>query len=253
MKKDFKVLDYVYEIDIDLVKENPDNPRTITEKEFKKLKKNLQKFPEMLKKRPVVVVSDESGGFIVLGGNMRLQGLKRLKYDKIPVGIADNWTEEQKAEFVVLDNASFGKWDFDVLGNLYDIDQLSELGVEVPTIKNTELLSDLEYNPVYYEPINTPNIDLKKCIDFTKFNQKIKALEEFNLTQEQKETLKLFAYRFLKIDFESVANYYYFNASEEEQKAIERLRLVLVENGAEGFIQDDLLKITGITDTYIDF
>ena len=53
----------------------------------------------------------------------------------------------------------------------------------------------------------------------------------------------MFAYRFIKIDFESVANYYYFNAGNEEQKAIERLRLVLVDGGIEGFIEDDLLKI----------
>ena len=63
------------------------------------------------------------------------------------------------------------------------------------------------------------------------------------LTDEQKEVLKMFAFRFIKIDFENVANYYYFNAGNEEQKAIERLRLVLVDGGIEGFIEDDLLKI----------
>ena len=60
--------------------------------------------------------------------------------------------------------------------------------------------------------------------------------------------LKIFCYRFIKIDFESVANYYAFNASEEEQKAIERLRLVLTDSGGvEGFIEDDLLRIMHIS------
>jgi spore germination protein YaaH len=68
------------------------------------------------------------------------------------------------------------------------------------------------------------------------------------LTDDQKSLLKFFAYRFIKIDFENVANYYSFNASEEEQKAIERLRLVLTDNGVKGFIEDDLLKIMGFTD-----
>ena len=55
--------------------------------------------------------------------------------------------------------------------------------------------------------------------------------------------LKKFACRFIKIDFEAVANYYYFNAGEEEKKAIERLRLVLTDNGANGFIEDDMLRL----------
>ena len=58
----------------------------------------------------------------------------------------------------------------------------------------------------------------------------------------------MFAYRFIKIDFEQVANYYYFNASDEEQKAIERLRLILTDNGLNGFIQDDLIRILNFTD-----
>ena len=40
-----------------------------------------------------------------------------------------------------------------------------------------------------------------------------------------------------------MANYYAFNATEEEKKAIERLRLVLVDNGERGFIEDDMLQI----------
>ena len=57
------------------------------------------------------------------------------------------------------------------------------------------------------------------------------ALNEYDLTPEQREVLSVFAYRFIKIDFESVANYYAFNAGEEEKKAIERLRLVLTDMG----------------------
>jgi len=48
----------------------------------------------------------------------------------------------------------------------------------------------------------------------------------------------------LKIDFENVANYYYYNASDEEKEIIERLRLVLIDNGENGFIEDELLRIT---------
>ena len=52
--------------------------------------------------------------------------------------------------------------------------------------------------------------------------------------------------RFIRIDFEAVANYYTFFASEEEKKAIERLRLVLTDNGKDGFIEDEMLRVLNI-------
>ncbi len=107
----------------------------------------------------------------------------------------------------------------------------------------TEILSDVSFSDIYYQPEEKPNIKLVDCVNLEKFNAKIKALEEYKLTEEQREVLKLFAYRFIKIDFENVANYYAFNASEEEQRVMERLRLVLVDGSIDGFIQDELLRI----------
>lgn len=56
--------------------------------------------------------------------------------------------------------------------------------------------------------------------------------------------MRLFAYRFLKIDFEAVADYYAHQASEEERRILSRLRTVLLDAGdVDGFIEDDLLRI----------
>ncbi len=81
------------------------------------------------------------------------------------------------------------------------------------------------------------------CVNLEKFNKKIEVIENSNLSQKKKDVLKWFAYRFIKIDFENVANYYAFNASKEEQNVMERLRLVLVDGGIDGFIEDDLVRI----------
>lgn len=120
---------------------------------------------------------------------------------------------------------------------------LEMYNVKEPSKSKTEALSELAYNSCYYEPKEKPTLTLSECVDLGKFNAKVKALDEYGLTEEQKEVLKIFAYRFIKIDFESVANYYAYNATEEEKKAIERLRLVLVDNGENGFIEDDMLRI----------
>ena len=232
------------QVKISKVKGNPNNPRIIKNDKFKKLVKSIQEFPEMLKLRPIVVDED----FMVLGGNMRLKASKDAGLKEVWIEVAEGLTEEQKKEFIVKDNVGFGDWEWDMLANEWNVQDLEDWGLTLPTIKNTELLSNLEYDPLYYKPDKEPYIVLKDCVNLKKFNEKIKALDEYNLTKEQKEVLKLFAYRFIKIDFERVANYYEFNASDEEQKAIERLRLVLVDNGINGFIEDDLIKLLGFTD-----
>ena len=231
------------QVKISKVKGNPNNPRIIKNDKFKKLVKSIQEFPEMLKLRPIVV--DEK--FMVLGGNMRLKASKDAGLKEVWIEVAEGLTEEQKKEFIVKDNVGFGEWEWDMLANEWEVEDLENWGLNVPTIKNTELLSSLEYDPVYYEPKKKPKINLNDCIDISKCTEKIDALNLFDLTDEQKEILKVFAYRFIKIDFENVANYYEYNATEEEKKAIERLRLVLTDNGVNGFVEDDLIKIMGIT------
>jgi hypothetical protein len=218
---------------------NKSNPRIIRDEKFKKLVKSIKEFPEMLELRPIVIDEDN----VILGGNMRYRACKEAGLKEVPVKKTENLTEEQKNEFIVKDNASYGEWDWDILANEWEINDLEDWTISVPIKKNTEVLSDLQYESIYYEPKKKPDVNLIDCIDLTKFNEKLEALNEYKISDKQKETLKWFAYRFIKIDFENVANYYFFNADDEEQKAIERLRLVLSDNSMEGFIEDDLLKI----------
>lgn len=234
----------IEKVKINSIFENTENPRSINKEKFKKLVRSIREFPEMLKLRPIVV-NKEMG---ILGGNMRFKACQELKLKEVYIIQATDLNDSQVKQFIIKDNVGYGDWDWDILANSWDVDKLQDWGVNVPTIKNTELLSGLEYKPMYYEPIKEPNINLEDCIDLTKYNAKIKALDEYKLNKEQKKILKMFAYRFIKIDFESVANYHSFNANEEEQKAIERLRLVLTDNGADGFIEDDLLRLLGFTD-----
>ena len=116
------------------VKPNPKNPRIIKDGKFQKLVKSIQEFPDMLNKRPLIVFTDVDNKYVVLGGNMRLKALNELKFKEIPVIIADEWTEEQKAEFLIKDNVGFGEWDWDSLANEWDAEKLDEWGLDVPVI-----------------------------------------------------------------------------------------------------------------------
>jgi len=93
------------------IKANPKNPRVIKDEKFAKLVQSLKDFPEMLEKRPLVCFTDTDKKLVVLGGNMRLKAANELGLKKMPVILADDWTEEQKAQFLIKDNVSFGEWD----------------------------------------------------------------------------------------------------------------------------------------------
>ncbi|MFN9897751.1 MAG: ParB N-terminal domain-containing protein, partial [bacterium] len=91
-------------------------------------------------KRPLVVTSDVDGKYVVLGGNMRLKAAKEVGIKQIEVITADDWTEEQKAEFLIKDNVSFGEWDWDSLANEWDTEKLEEWGLDLPVdLSITEL------------------------------------------------------------------------------------------------------------------
>lgn len=151
-------------IKLSKVRVNEKNPRTITEDKLRRLVESILVFPKMLTIRPIVI--DDKG--VALGGNMRTRALKEIKKlgrnglqarlqeirqfnnkpveeqneiiqhweawfrdETVPVIYADTLTEEEKREFIIKDNSSFGAWDWDVLANEWEPEQLEDWGVDV--------------------------------------------------------------------------------------------------------------------------
>lgn len=160
-------------IKLNKIKVNDKNPRTITEDKLRRLIESILVFPKMLTIRPIVI--DDKG--VALGGNMRTRALKEIKKlgrdaiperlqqirqyankpqeeknellahwdawfkdETVPVIHAESLTEEEKREFIIKDNSSFGAWDWDVLANEWEPEQLEDWGVD--SFKQWE---DLEY------------------------------------------------------------------------------------------------------------
>lgn len=130
-------------IDINLLKENADNPRKISKEQLDKLKHSIKNFPQMLEIRPIVAKKDGT----VLGGNMRLKALKELGIDKVHVVYVDNLTDAQVKEFIIKDNLSFGEWDIEELSN-WDVMELVEWGLDleanVVEDKSDELVDSMQ-------------------------------------------------------------------------------------------------------------
>jgi ParB-like chromosome segregation protein Spo0J len=113
-------------VKISEVKLNPNNPRLIKDDKFKKLVQSIKDFPEMLNIRPIVVNQD----MIILGGNMRYKACKEAGLKEIPI-IKTDLTEEQQREFLIKDNTSGGEWDFEMIANEWDVEQLEAWGLDL--------------------------------------------------------------------------------------------------------------------------
>jgi site-specific DNA-methyltransferase (adenine-specific) len=145
-------------VKISEVKPNPKNPRIIKDGKFQKLVKSIQEFPDMLNKRPLVVFTDVDNKYVVLGGNMRLKACKEIGLKEIPIIIADEWTEEQKNEFLIKDNVGFGEWDWDSLANEWDAEKLDDWGLDLPV--DLSVQEELEAEEDNYEIPNEINTDI---------------------------------------------------------------------------------------------
>ena len=159
-------------VNINQVRGNKNNPRVIKDERFKKLVESIKYFPEMLWKRNLVVESNEKG-FTVLGGNQRLRAINEIFkmprhelqeqiagvnnektilafYDskQVPITLCDDWTLEQKREFIVRDNIDFGQWDMDKLSTEYEMEELDDWGLEAEGLDKNDLPAELENDSV---------------------------------------------------------------------------------------------------------
>lgn len=80
----------------------------------------------MLEVRPLVVAEG-----VVVGGNMRLLAMKDLGFREVSVIDVTEWTQEKRDEFMIKDNLSFGDWDYDLLANEWNIDDLTDWGMDL--------------------------------------------------------------------------------------------------------------------------
>lgn len=117
----------------------PKNPRLIKDHKFEKLVKSIEENPEMLNMRELLVYP-HGGKYIVIGGNMRLEALKKLGYKSAPCKvIPESATVEQLRAYTIKDNNGYGEWDFDLLAGEWDVAELSDWGLDFATFTDLDL------------------------------------------------------------------------------------------------------------------
>lgn len=112
------------------------NPRTITEKDFARLKKQIARLRAY---KPLIVTAGPKGKWVVLGGNMRLRAYRELGHEFVDVSIVDARSDSLKLEYALSDNDRAGA---------YDETQLAELALPVIADIDPELFKIDVVDPI---------------------------------------------------------------------------------------------------------
>lgn len=110
-------------IDINLLKSHPNNPRTISDVQFKILCESIAKNKDYFEARPILCNKD----MVIFAGNMRFRAAKEVGMTEVPVCVMDI-SEDRQNEIMIRDNKQNGIWDFDILANNYEPVSLLEYG-----------------------------------------------------------------------------------------------------------------------------
>ncbi len=120
------------------------NPRTIKKEDLDKLTKSIEKF-WVIEWRPFLV-SNRTGENIIIWGNQRYEVCKKLGIKEVPVHIMEWLSEEEEKEIIIRDNISNWEWDWDILANEWDKEELEEwwLDVQFETVEPEAEEDDFE-------------------------------------------------------------------------------------------------------------
>jgi hypothetical protein len=100
------------------------NPRQMSAKQFKDLKASLVEFGFV---QPVVINTHKGRENVVIGGHQRIRVWVDLGNDKVPC-LEIDLSKKKERELNIRLNKNTGQWDYDLLSNNFDIDELVEWG-----------------------------------------------------------------------------------------------------------------------------
>lgn len=165
------------------------NPRYITDDEYAALKESI-KADNLTGLNPLKVY-EYKGQYVVIGGNMRLRAMRELGIEGTScIIIPQDATAEVLRKEIITDNATFGKWDMDMLSNEWNEDKLREWGVDVPPAIDESALDDLfeDDNTAKKDKGSAFTVEIPKC--YEEVIEDIKSALAITLSQWQGCSIK---------------------------------------------------------------
>ena len=109
----------------------PANPRQWTQTEIDRLARSMKATPELAEARGCLVYRNGER-YVILGGNLRYQAAKQLRWRSVScVEIPQGTPVQRLKEIVLKDNSSFGDWDLTALRAEWSDFDLGSMGIEV--------------------------------------------------------------------------------------------------------------------------
>lgn len=136
------------------------NPRSIKEKDFERLKKQIVKLGQY---KPLLITPDGE----VIGGNMRLKAYRELEISDVWVSVVTPKDENEKLEYALSDNDRAGFYDEDLLANLTGEYPDFNWGDYAVDLKEPMSIDDILKSDIDFENIESTEDRQKQFKDIT--------------------------------------------------------------------------------------
>lgn len=228
------------------------NPRTITDKDFKKLVKSISENKEFFEARPCIL-SDRTGKLVIIAGNQRYHAAVSLGREEVPTYLIKGLTEAKEREIIIRDNVNNGVFDWDILANSWDMNELKEWGVEIPLD-----ITDEEDDEKYTKEITTPDYEagerkpaVSELYDDTKSKELLdKIRKNTELPSDIRTFLEMAALRHMVFDYRNIADFY-AHADEQTQELMEDSALVIID--FDKAIENGYVKVSkDLAESYLE-
>tara|TARA_R100000655_G_scaffold19662_1_gene40900 strand:+ start:3002 stop:4078 length:1077 start_codon:yes stop_codon:yes gene_type:complete len=100
------------------------NPRQLTDEQYQQLKDSITRFGLV---DPIIVNEHIDRKNIIVGGHQRAKVAKKLNIEEVPC-VFVNLPYEKERELNVRLNKNTGGWDYDILADMFDLDELIDWG-----------------------------------------------------------------------------------------------------------------------------
>ena len=210
------------------------NPRN-NEAAVDKVASSIQEFGF---KVPIIVDSQN----VIIAGHTRFKASKKLGLKELPCIVSDDLTEAQIKAFRIADNkvSELATWDEELLS--LELEQLAEMGYDLElTGVEMDALDDLlddedeQEEDKYTSKMDVPQYEitgecpsLDELVDCEKTDELIKAIQNSNVSEQEKAFLLKAATRHEVFDYAKIAEYY-AHADNELQASMEDSALVIID------------------------
>lgn len=211
------------------------NARTHSDVQVQQIVESIKEFGFT---NPILI--DKKNG--IIAGHGRVMAAQKMGIDSVPTIELSQLTETQKRAYILADNqlALNAGWDDSLLRK--ELEDLEKLEFDISIIgfddifsntdqQSEESILDEKYTKktdvFTYEPSGEAP-DFMALFDDSKTKQLINDINNSNITPEEKEFLRIAAYRHCVFNFQEIANFY-AHSEKETQKLMEDNALVIID------------------------